>query len=165
MRSPNSPLGAHADAQLVTELILAVFRLNGALLQWGDSLVEPLGLTSARWQMLGAIALADTPLSAPQIGQAMGVSRQGAQKQLHWLVDQQLLAIGPNPAHSRSPLYTLTAIGRQTYQQADALWRQQAAALGARIPEAQARDTKNALEGMLHGLTSADSANGAEGSP
>lgn len=152
MKSQNPPSGPHADAPLVTELVLTVFRLNGALLQWGEALVEPLGLTSARWQMLGAIALADTPLSAPQIGQAMGVTRQGAQKQLHLLVHQGLLEVCPNPAHSRSPLYALTPLGIQKYQQADALWTSQATELGMHIPVAQARDAKSALAGMLRHL-------------
>ena len=76
------------DAVAVTELTLAVFRLNGVLLHWGDKLVAPLGLTSARWQMLGAIALADTPPTAPQVGGVMGITRQGAQKQLNLLTEE-----------------------------------------------------------------------------
>jgi hypothetical protein len=55
--------------------------VNGQLLAAGDRLVEDLNLTSARWQMLGAIALADSPHTAPQLAARMGVSRQGAQKQ------------------------------------------------------------------------------------
>ena len=89
-------------AAAISHIALTVFRLNGELLQWGDRLVEPLGLTSARWQMLGAVALADSPLSAPQVGQAMGVTRQGAQKQLNLLLDQGLLESRPNPAHKRA---------------------------------------------------------------
>ena len=44
--------------EALTDLVLAVFRLNGRLLTAGDRLVSDLGLTSARWQVLGAIALA-----------------------------------------------------------------------------------------------------------
>jgi hypothetical protein len=33
-----------------TELILEVFRLNGLLLEAGDRLTHPVGLSSARWQ-------------------------------------------------------------------------------------------------------------------
>ena len=43
--------------RFLTDLVLDVFRLNGALLASGDTLVKDLGLTSARWQVLGAIAL------------------------------------------------------------------------------------------------------------
>jgi DNA-binding MarR family transcriptional regulator len=144
------------DTEALTHLTLAVFRLNGALLQWGDRLVEPLGLTSARWQMLGAIALSGDALTAPQIGEVMGVTRQGAQKQLHRLLEQGLIESQSNPAHSRSPLYALTPQGRELYQQADALWAAHAAALTQLISAPQARETTNTLQLMLrqlHGAT------------
>ncbi len=121
-------------AQALTDLTLTVFRLNGALMQWGDSLARPLGLTSARWQMLGAIALAGKPLTSPQIGVAMGVSRQGAQKRLNALDEAKLVAARPNPAHRRSPLYELTALGRQQFETLDQVWRGQAAELANAIP-------------------------------
>lgn len=146
----SSPLAAQAEA--ITSLTLTVFRLNGELLQWGDALVEPLGLTSARWQMLGAIALAGVPLTAPQIGQAMGVTRQGAQKQLNLLLEQGLIDSRPNPAHRRSPQYVLTPQGRELYLQAEALWAAQAADLSARIPAAQVQSAVKALESMLQQL-------------
>ena len=74
MPKQKTPETLSADVQALTELTLTVFRLNGVLLQWGDRLVEPLGLNSARWQMLGAIALANKPISAPQVGNVMGVT-------------------------------------------------------------------------------------------
>lgn len=77
--------------QHITELTLSVFRLNGALVDWGDYFSAPEELTSARWQMLGALTLAGQPLTAPQIANSMGVTRQGAQKQLNLLVDSGLI--------------------------------------------------------------------------
>lgn len=142
----------------ITDLTLAVFRLNGVLLQWGDELVAPLGLTSARWQMLGAIALAGVPLTAPQVGAAMGVTRQGAQKQLNLLIEQGLVSSRQNPAHRRSPLYALTPRGRRLYQRAEALWAARAAGLAAQIPAAQARAASTTLESMLRRLQSVDPA-------
>lgn len=136
----------------ITQTALTVFRLNGELLHWGDRLVEPLGLTSARWQMLGAIALADAPLTAPQVGEAMGVTRQGAQKQLNLLCEEGMLEARPNPAHKRSPLYRLTPKGRALYAQADALWNAQAAQLAAAIPADQLEATMQTLVGILRQL-------------
>jgi len=136
----------------MSDISLTVFRLNAKLLQWGDRLVEPLGLTSARWQMLGAIALADAPLTAPQVGAAMGVTRQGAQKQLNLLLDQGMLESRSNPAHKRSPLYSLTPIGRALYARVDALWRVQAARLAASIPAAQLEATTQTLVTILRQL-------------
>jgi DNA-binding MarR family transcriptional regulator len=115
------PTPAHGRHALMVELMLLVFRVNGALLAGGDRMVAPLGLSSARWQVLGAIALAQSPLTAPQIGAAMGISRQGVQKQLTRLCDEGLLADLPNPRHERSPQYQLTAKGQKAYARAMAL--------------------------------------------
>ncbi|MCC7546898.1 MAG: winged helix-turn-helix transcriptional regulator [Burkholderiales bacterium] len=151
-RNP-SPSVPDPNAVAVTELTLAVFRLNGVLLHWGDKLVAPLGLTSARWQVLGAIALADTPLTAPQVGGAMGVTRQGAQKQLNLLTEQGLVKPHPNPANQRSPFYALTPEGRARYRKVDALWVAKAAELAALIPATQASTAARTLESMLRALT------------
>lgn len=145
---PSSLPELAGDVAALTELTLTVFRTHGALLQWGDKLVEPLGLTSARWQMLGALALAGHPLTAPQVGQAMGVTRQGAQKQLNLLAESGLVSAHANPAHRRSPLYALTPRGRQRYLQAEKLWTAEAAKLAGRISPAQVRAAQAALDAM-----------------
>lgn len=118
------------EAELLTSIILAVFRANGRLLSSGDALVGPLGLTSARWQVLGAVAMADTPLSAPQIAAVMGITRQGSQKQINLLVEEGLLEPQPNPTNKRSPLYALTKRGRNIYadlERIQARWANQLA--------------------------------------
>lgn len=101
------------------ELAVAVFALNGHLVAWGDRFAARFGLTSARWQVLGALARANTPLTAPMIAQAMGMSRQGVQKQLNQLLDQHLIVGEDNPAHKRSLLYRLTDEGKQVFTAID----------------------------------------------
>ena len=64
----------------LTDLIIGVFRLNGALLVSGDALVGDLGLTSARWQVLGAIALSPVPLPVAHLARNMGLTRQAVQR-------------------------------------------------------------------------------------
>ena len=64
----------------ITDLVLEVFRLNGRLNASGDALVAKIGLTSARWQVLGAIALKAAPLPVVRIAEAMGLSRQSVQR-------------------------------------------------------------------------------------
>src|SRR5262249_27541551 len=107
--------GTGAGAE-VTELILDVFRLNGRLLAAGDRLVADLGLTSARWQVLGAVALAATPGPVAHLARSMGLTRQGVQRIVNALAAQGLLQFEPNPHHRRAPLVTLTEEGRQAYQ-------------------------------------------------
>lgn len=144
-------------SQALTQLTLTVFRLNGVLLQWGDSLARPLGLTSARWQMLGAIALAEKPLTAPQIAEAMGVSRQGAQKQLNVLQGAKLVGPRANPAHRRSQLYELTPLGRKQFDSIDQLWREQAAQIAQHLPDlTMATQTLGAFLGQLALTTSTE---------
>lgn len=105
-------------AQTLTNIMLAVFRLNRRLLDRGDELVETLGINSARWQLLGAVSLAGRPLSAPQIAEVMGVTRQGAQKQLTKMVAEGYFAPQPNPRHERSPIYALTKKGQRAFEEA-----------------------------------------------
>jgi DNA-binding MarR family transcriptional regulator len=101
-------------ADILTDIMLAVFRVNGRLLEKGDQMVAPLNLTSARWQVLGAVSLSGKPLSAPQVADAMGITRQGAQKQLNKLEEEGFLEQRPNPRHERSPHYVLTKPGSKT---------------------------------------------------
>ena len=115
-------------------------------------MVEPLGLTSARRKVPGAIELAGVPLTAPKIGEAMGVTRQGAQKQLNVLAEQGLVEARPNPAQRRSPQYILTPQGLALYRRAEALWAVQADDLAKLITSAQASAATQTLESMLHQL-------------
>jgi DNA-binding MarR family transcriptional regulator len=108
------PGGSHTA--LLTEIVLLIFRVNGQLLASGNRLVASLALTSARWQMLGAVALSNRPRTAPQLAAQMGMTRQGAQKQLNLLVGEGLMTIEPNPNHARSPRYVLTRKGLSVYQ-------------------------------------------------
>lgn len=106
---------------ILTDIMLTVFRVNGRLLEKGDQLVKPLNLTSARWQVLGAVAQAGKPLSVPQVAEAMGITRQGAQKQLNKLAKEGFFEQRRNPRHERSPLYALTELGNRTISETMAL--------------------------------------------
>ena len=110
-----------APGSALSLLILDVFRLNGRLLAAGDRLVEHLGLTSARWQVLGAIALATAPAPVAWIARDMGLTRQGVQRIVNELEQDGFLAFADNPHHRRAKLVTLTAKGRTVYDAADRL--------------------------------------------
>lgn len=103
---------------ILTQIILAIFRVNTHLLEEGDKLVAPLGMTSAIWRILGAIALSEQAPSCSQIVAAIGITRQGAQKQLNLALKKGLIESFPNPRHERSPLYALTQSGRDIYGEA-----------------------------------------------
>jgi len=104
---------AHTPAgQALTDLILEVFRLHGLLLATGDRLTHPLGLSSARWQVLGAIQLAGEPLPVAHIARQMGLSRQSVQRTVDLFAQEGLIAFADNPHHQRAKLVDFTPRGR-----------------------------------------------------
>ena len=115
MKRERTPTGEAA-----TELILSAFRANGLLLDAGDMLSADEGLSSARWQVLGAIALAERPLTVPQIARRMGLTRQSVHATVNRLVRDGFLELGPNADHRRSPIVGLTKQGRAEYEALDA---------------------------------------------
>lgn len=125
----------HSEVHPLTEIVIQVFQLNGLLLSWGDDFVAWAGLTSARWQMLGALALSDKSMTAPQVAERMGVTRQGAQKQLNLLLNDGLVVAHDNRAHKRSPLYQMTEKGVQLYQEIQNRWFERALELSQDLNE------------------------------
>lgn len=99
--------------EALTNLILAVFRLNGRLLAAGDHLVSDLGLTSARWQVLGAIANAPSPQPVAWLARSMGLNRQGVQRIVNEMREDDLVELRPNPNHRRAHLVALTKHGEK----------------------------------------------------
>jgi DNA-binding MarR family transcriptional regulator len=97
-------------ADALTELILEVFRVNGDLLAEGDRLTKPLGQTSARWQILGALRNGPQPVAA--IARDMGLARQSVQRTADLLEAQGLVEYAPNPAHRRAKLVRLGPDGQ-----------------------------------------------------
>jgi DNA-binding MarR family transcriptional regulator len=102
----------HTDeGSLFTEIILAVFKLNGLLVSAGDQLTKDLGLTSARWKVLGALSEGTEALTVPDIARKMGQSRQAVQRLTNELIQDGLLETQHNPHHERAKLLLLTDKG------------------------------------------------------
>ncbi|KYO52972.1 MarR family winged helix-turn-helix transcriptional regulator (plasmid) [Tistrella mobilis] len=118
-----------ARATALTDLILALFRVNNLTLAWGDRLVAPLGLTSARWQILGAIVYADRPQPVAWLARDLGANRQNVQRIVNDLAKEGIVAFAPNPHHKRAQLVVLTPRGRAVYDQALRLYDPQIDAL------------------------------------
>lgn len=103
-------------------LTLEIFRLNGALIKFGDALVKELGLTSARWQVLGSIAHGGGTFSVARLADNMGLARQSVQRIVDELAQAGLVGFAQNPAHKRAKLVAMTPLGEDVFQQASALW-------------------------------------------
>ena len=102
----------------MTELILQTFRLHGSLMDSGERLVQPIGLTAARWQVISSIARASQSGPVAHVARDMGLSRQSVQRLADVLVEEGLLEYRENPHHKRAPLVILTSQGRTTFEAA-----------------------------------------------
>jgi len=105
-------------ADALGDLILDVFRLNGLLLTAGDRMVARLGLTSTRWQVLGAIAFAERAQPVAWLARDMGGNRQNVQRIVNDLQKMGLVTLEVNPHHRRASLVVLTDNGRRTFDEA-----------------------------------------------
>ncbi|HEX2527384.1 MAG TPA: MarR family transcriptional regulator [Geminicoccus sp.] len=112
-RDRHTPSGA-----ALTEIVLEVFRLHGGFIAAGDALTADLGLTSARWQVLGALAMAGTPLTLVAIARSMGLTRQAVRRTVNELEAEGFLRFQDNPEHRRAHLVALTDRGADAYAKA-----------------------------------------------
>jgi DNA-binding MarR family transcriptional regulator len=135
-------------ADKLSAIALSVFRLNGQLIEWGNRFSQPHGLTSARWQVLGAIAMAPQAPNIPQIAASMGITRQGVLKQIKLLVDEGLALPLPNPTHKRSPLYALTDKGQTVSQALIERWQKHVREMSAEFSAADLDAAMRVLSGM-----------------
>ncbi len=106
---------ATSGGEALTELILQIFRVNGQLLAAGETLTKDLGLTSARWQVMGALEMG--PATASQIARNMGLKRQSVQRLVDILVKEDILVFEDNPSHRTAKLVRLTELGKDKYEQ------------------------------------------------
>jgi len=114
MRKPKRTLAG----ETLSGLMLDLFRLTSLLLTAGDRLVAPLGLTSARWQILGAIVAAERPQPVAWLARNLGANRQNVQRIINDLHREELVAFEANPHHRRAQLVVLTDKGRRTFEAA-----------------------------------------------
>ena len=104
------------EGRVLTEVILEAFKLNGLLVSAGDRLGKDLGVTSARWKVLGALSDEASGLSVSEIAKKMGQSRQAVQRLANEMVEDGLLDTQVNPKHERAKLHLLTKKGAATLE-------------------------------------------------
>lgn len=102
------------EGKAFTQIILEVFQLNHLFHEISDDLAKPVGLTSARWQMLGVIE--DEPMPVSNVGRLMGLSRQTIQQTADRLAEDGLVEYLDNPHHIRAKLVQITQQGSQALQ-------------------------------------------------
>ena len=104
--------------EALTDVMLDLFRLSSLLLTAGDRLVARLRLTSARWQILGAISYAERPQPVAWLARDLGANRQNVQRIVNDLHKEGLVSFEVNPHHRRAQLVMLTEKGRRIFEAA-----------------------------------------------
>ncbi len=135
---------------LLGGFIVELFRLNGILLAEGDKLTRDLGLTSARWQVLGALGAAERRSSVAQIARNMGLTRQSVQRIANELCEDELVKFEGNPDHHRAKFVVPKVKGRLAFR--DAMLRQSKWAKAVLASACIKERTLRLAEGVLRDL-------------
>ncbi|MFE7136502.1 MarR family winged helix-turn-helix transcriptional regulator [Streptomyces sp. NPDC057644] len=146
-----------SEQELLSRAALTVFRLNGQFLSVADELARPGGLTSAWWQVLGAVLVEPLPVSG--IARTMGITRQSVQRIADLLVERGLAEYAENPAHRRAKLLRATGAGRDAVARIGPPHAEFAARLAGEVGAEDLAETVRVLErlsGALDRLTAGD---------
>jgi len=119
------------SAKAFSELVVTVFRLEGALALAGDALAAPAGQTTARWRVLAAVE--ESPLSVAQIARAWNLARQSVQRVADVLERDGLVSYRDNPTHRRAKLVRLTPKGRSVLRRIQSAQRMWAEGVGRHL--------------------------------
>jgi DNA-binding MarR family transcriptional regulator len=152
----NPPSGSNEErtrrGESLTDVILLIFRSNGLLLAAGDALAAHEHLTSARWQVLGAVAMERRPLSVPQIARRMGLTRQSVHATVSHLAADGLVELTLNDDHKRSRLIRLTTAGEEAFAAIDGRQTAWSNELGAAFKLADLEATTKTLGDLCRQL-------------
>lgn len=134
----------------LTELVLRTFRLNGLFLAVAEQMARPVGLTSARWQVLGAVL--PEPIPVAGIARAMGLARQSVQRLADALVKDGMAEYVPNPRHRRAKLLRPTRAGWDAIAVIRPLQYAFANHVTAEIGEAELRQAVEVIDRVIASL-------------
>ena len=120
---------------VLTELIIGTFQLDGRLMEIARRLARAGGITATEWRVLGGVL--DRPRSVAEIARLMGMTRQGVQRVADQLVGQGLAEYRPNPSHRRAKLFACTEAGLWAIRQIALAQRPWADRIGGQIGAAE----------------------------
>jgi len=135
------------DGQVLTEVVLTVFRLNGELLEAAQQMAAAGDITAAWWQVLGGVP--DEPRSVAEIGRIMGMSRQAVQRIADILVDRGLAEYRPNPTHRRAKLLVRTEAGNYALRRISFLQHPWTDSLGHQVGQDRLQTTLRVLQQLV----------------
>jgi DNA-binding MarR family transcriptional regulator len=91
-----------------TKFAMSIFKLNGLIIRAGEGIAQPIGQSSARWQVLGRVF---EPQTVATIARDIGHARQSVQRIADVLEKEGLVAYRDHPTDRRTQLLELTPQG------------------------------------------------------
>jgi GntR family transcriptional regulator, transcriptional repressor for pyruvate dehydrogenase complex len=110
---------AWVDKLQFKSLTQAAFRFSNLLTVERDRLVQELGLTSARWQIIETVGQQPGPVSAAHIARQLQISRQAVQRVLNDLAKLGLVQLAADAADKRAQLVSITLQGSEMLLELD----------------------------------------------
>lgn len=104
--------------ELANRLFFRLYLCANMLHKTGSRAVEPVGLTTQQWAVLGALsqAQATAGISVGDLARYLRVSRQNLSGIIARMADDGHLTVAPDGRDRRSRLITITGPGRQLWQ-------------------------------------------------
>jgi DNA-binding MarR family transcriptional regulator len=149
--------------RLLTDVVLATFRLNSTLLDVAQDLAAAGGVTAAWWQVLGGVL--DEPRSVAEIARRMGMTRQGVRRVADLLVERGLAEFRGTPVHRRVRLLACTEVGYWAVRQVTLEQHPWAARIGAQVGAEDLRAVLATMRRLVEALESDRPDGGSEKRP
>ena len=143
-----------SSVEIVNRIVLDVFKLNGFFIKSANYLTIGSELTSARWQVLGAVL--HERHTVAEIARSMGLTRQSVQRVVNELVMDGLAELLPNPAHKRAKLISSTEKGLNSIKKIRPKVVSWAARVNDLIGEEELINAETVINSLLSKLTMAE---------
>ncbi|WP_316205403.1 helix-turn-helix domain-containing protein [Bradyrhizobium sp. SZCCHNS3004] len=124
------------QSEELSRLVWDVLQTASRLIEAGNRLSAPFGLTAARWQVMGVIIIQE-PATVADVARRLSQTRQGVQRLADEMVRDGLAAYSPNPRHARAKLLAPTSQGSASYRK---LMKEQAKWMEALSANMQLKD-------------------------
>src|SRR5260221_6671181 len=92
-----------------SKFALSIYKLNGLLMLAGEGITQPIGQSSARWQVLGRVGY--EPQTVAKMARDMGHARQSVQRVADVLEKEGLVVYKDHLTDRRTKLVELTPQG------------------------------------------------------
>ena len=139
---------------------MSLFKVNGLIIRAGEGITNPIGQSSARWQVLGR---AYEPTTVAKMAQDIGHARQSVQRIADVLAAEGLVSYQDNPTDRRARFLGLTPDGAAVLAEIYQRQVEWSLRIMEQLGPRQLVQIANGLEGIAQVLESSLGTGGEEG--